>query len=827
MWVGNQAAHQSGSTSLDYRVREAAHLQEQVIYLLKDICESLQAAISLFHNGLQSPEQNDAGGKDEIIQLDDPSTPGSIEDDEPDFSEEWPPTSLPTFLTDIREAVDCLLRLSVAIANPAPHVRFRKLGVEPNILPFYESGDIAYVRDKFPSANIKLAYILGGFITRRRQFFTHRHAYHEMSVADITSAFSDKEINTCYTELIREDTLSGSAMPETSYTMSKGHTFAGTGQDSSPLTVPPRPNAAEDGAFECPFCYRMISAKTRTAWEQHVFGDLRPYACIFPECMESNPDFDRRCNWQSHVSEYHWRSWSCPFKCQQPFSAAAKLSRHIRDCHLSTGTEEEIKSIVALGERDAPDNTSSTCPLCGYSVTGLAEYIDHVGFHLEQLALFALPSLEKKARNPSDFDFSSDWDPTELLYQQPRFLMKYKDRSNEKSSSKPRAGVDPTHPFSAIPSPVQKEHPVPSLEPPGKGKEAAISDDIMSDIGSSNLIEPSFGKKAVRRESWSEDMEVEHSVPAPDVPADEQETKRKGKIQDDVLWPIAWPERESVTNQKLDKGYSDYSYPLPPFHGDISNYPMKLNLQPVMELDYPGSSVPGPIPQSTDYPGYSIPTNPQSSWDDPRDPFEPATLQQHKEYPTQSIPAIPQWYPGPGGSLPVAPQWASYEPLDYSGSTTLQPPTGYSGYHLPQQHHPVVPAVATGSSGEVLVSCVYPGCTARPFNRKADLERHIRYTHSTESKKDAYLCDYSDCTRFSAPFHRWERLRDHLREYHGEDVTKHVASSNMGTGEATFWRCPRCLVRVFVFKEGYNYKCPGCKMTRNSQSEEERRERVP
>jgi hypothetical protein len=42
MWAGNLAAHQSDPASLDHRLREASHLQEQVIYLLKDISESIQ-----------------------------------------------------------------------------------------------------------------------------------------------------------------------------------------------------------------------------------------------------------------------------------------------------------------------------------------------------------------------------------------------------------------------------------------------------------------------------------------------------------------------------------------------------------------------------------------------------------------------------------------------------------------------------------------------------------------------------------------------------------------------------------------------------------------
>jgi len=34
-WAGNLGAHHVGKSSLDYRLRQASHLQDQVIYLLK------------------------------------------------------------------------------------------------------------------------------------------------------------------------------------------------------------------------------------------------------------------------------------------------------------------------------------------------------------------------------------------------------------------------------------------------------------------------------------------------------------------------------------------------------------------------------------------------------------------------------------------------------------------------------------------------------------------------------------------------------------------------------------------------------------------------
>lgn len=124
------------------------------------------------------------------------------------------------------------------------------------------------------------------------------------------------------------------------------------------------------------------------------------------------------------------------------------------------------------------------------------------------------------------------------------------------------------------------------------------------------------------------------------------------------------------------------------------------------------------------------------------------------------------------------------------------------------------------------VFCLSPGCTARPFKRCADLQRHYRNTHAPESLKDSYLCDYPRCTRSREPFHRRDHFRDHLREYHREDIQKRGNTVNEDWLEGrylptTWWRCPRCLVRVYISKNGF--ECPGCKTSCESKRKERRR----
>ncbi|KAG5796277.1 hypothetical protein H9Q69_004703 [Fusarium xylarioides] len=416
MWAGNLGAHQSGPASLDHRLREAPHIQEQVIYLLRDISESLEDTIVIIPQKEPQKVNADIWVKLESLPEGSDSEDSFTDSDLDDDGNISPQTRFSTLCTDITEAIDCLLRLSLAIANPAPHERFRKLGAGPDEdISFYEAHDVRYVQDKFPKISQDLPNVLGKFITRRRQFFKYRESHHAKLAAGLNQETqkdtSRTEVvpNTVASSLpehfkgsgvIDEDSRSDMTMSETSYATSAGYLMLEDGEmkPAPPLKVPPRPPEADKGVFECPFCYRMISASTRGAWKRHVFGDLRPYTCLFSRCVELNTDFDRRHRWQLHVSQYHWRTWSCPFKCGSMIPSAVELGDHIRHNHIPNASDEHLATVVARGEVSVSNDVAQECPLCKRDISGLKSYIKHIGRHLEQLALHALPNIEDEER---------------------------------------------------------------------------------------------------------------------------------------------------------------------------------------------------------------------------------------------------------------------------------------------------------------------------------------------------------------------------------------------------------------------------------------------
>lgn len=130
--------------------------------------------------------------------------------------------------------------------------------------------------------------------------------------------------------------------------------------------------------------------------------------------------------------------------------------------------------------------------------------------------------------------------------------------------------------------------------------------------------------------------------------------------------------------------------------------------------------------------------------------------------------------------------------------------------------------------------CQFPGEScwkgqSRPvYYRPADLERHYRQVHASEDQKEKYPCDRFDCNRAKDPFTRKDHFRDHLKDFHKEDIGSCKGEKTTGNVSerkkwqqkqamwlaercisSDWWRCARCLVRVYVAKGGWY--CQKCK----------------
>lgn len=210
----------------------------------------------------------------EGLASDNMSLSSASEDDETSIAVD---SELTQIMIDVIDITDCLLRLSISVQNPAPHDRF-KAATTTNT-SFYEATDIEHVRAKFVSAEKWLVERLGKAISHRRQYFKYRDAHHqklasgledpetELHIAQSTVASSipqhlkttNMKSDAASFGVLEEDQRSDTGYSQTSYATSTAN--------SEGLRVPTIPEEHRRGAFECPFCFMMISVSTNYAWK--------------------------------------------------------------------------------------------------------------------------------------------------------------------------------------------------------------------------------------------------------------------------------------------------------------------------------------------------------------------------------------------------------------------------------------------------------------------------------------------------------------------------------------------------------------------------------
>lgn len=263
VWSGNIGAHRSGVSSLDYRLRDSSHIRNQVTSLLEELIGLLEDSNAII-TGEETPWDQLSAEQD------------ATSDEEAD-SDGTPETELDQISIDVTDVVDCLLRLSITIRNPAPHDRFMQSQFTDT--SHYEPFDIQHVRSKFHSIDPKLAERLGKAISRRRQYFKYRMAHHTKlsygldnhNLADtedpphtIASSLPEHlkdilESNQTRDASAFKDDRSDTGFSETSYATSMAA--------NEQRRIPPLPEEASRGPFECPFCYTIISVTNRRAWK--------------------------------------------------------------------------------------------------------------------------------------------------------------------------------------------------------------------------------------------------------------------------------------------------------------------------------------------------------------------------------------------------------------------------------------------------------------------------------------------------------------------------------------------------------------------------------
>ncbi|KAM7204678.1 hypothetical protein V8F20_003462 [Naviculisporaceae sp. PSN 640] len=399
LWVGSMGAHRSsGGRSLEYRLRDASAVKGQIISLLQDLNNSVIEGVSL-REKVSDSEEDDSFSDPMDVELEDyfrnEQTPGS--------------SAISQVLEDIGHVVDCLLRLSITIRNPAPHDHFRsRAGTD--ISSLYAEWDIKHVREKFPGLAAELCERLGRATAQRRQYLKYREDHTNrlaegLVIETTPSEFGDSlpgkatTIASSIPNHLKEgeaDTLSTSskyAQFSDSDSVASMTSYAPSSIYHGQLRVPPVPKESGVGPFKCPFCCLIISVNSKREWKKHVFGDLRPYVCTESSCITPDQQYQRRADWIIHMKQHHWRIWNCPFGCPGIFHTSRSFTTHVMELHPEDKAARRINTLQDLSSHFDPKKIECQCPLCGaFQISNEKQFGVHVGNHMEQLALFALPN---------------------------------------------------------------------------------------------------------------------------------------------------------------------------------------------------------------------------------------------------------------------------------------------------------------------------------------------------------------------------------------------------------------------------------------------------
>ncbi|EXJ58704.1 hypothetical protein A1O7_06133 [Cladophialophora yegresii CBS 114405] len=386
VWAANIGAHQTGQSSLDYRLRDASHIKAQTLKLLERLRRTLDDAEEFLTRGPEDDDNSSAADEDE--------------------------TELQQVYKGLVDTTDCLFQLSMIIRRPAQHDRL--IGTKKLDATVFEPFDRQHVANKHPKAASIVVDRLGTAISRRRAALKYRERHHaklakgieratgaepldHTSAADLDerrdapSTLLSQTIATEFdeTHIDYDEAASNSGASQTSYAPSLW-------ENSGRITVPSIPKGGSYGkAFECPYCFFIVTVSNRRSWARHVLKDLMPYICVFPDCPTPNRLYDSRREWFHHLRTKHLPSFepgemgSCLLRCGESVPVVlleGHLGRHLEELALfalprvDTGDEENSDesqaSIARAADLDEASSTSSNeAPGAAESASAAKEYI--------------------------------------------------------------------------------------------------------------------------------------------------------------------------------------------------------------------------------------------------------------------------------------------------------------------------------------------------------------------------------------------------------------------------------------------------------------------
>ncbi|OQO14048.1 hypothetical protein B0A48_00924 [Cryoendolithus antarcticus] len=465
IWAGNLGAWhpRSDRRSADHRLRDAPEVEDRLVELLEELTDTngdVRAIVS-------------GSAKDRRV------SPDSVSEDESGDSDDGT-SELSELILSIGDLITSLMKVSMLVRKATTRDRYIR-AIQAGGQPFLPDFDVRHVCDKFPRVRSQqwLYERLGAAITQRRQFLRYsrehksRLAYepqatvpvHEPSPANLVvpenpvlpalryntaptastrptltpTAASTLQANQVANEDLQNLDRDDDAVSQATSFVSS-HAEGGTAEGLHVVRLSTL--RKDDEPFECTYCHAIVAARRQRSYKKHVYADLRAYICTFEDCAAGL--FEDRDAWWQHEMNAHRRQWSCQ-SCQgKIFGTAAGLQNHLRVAHDAAALPDDLLAqIAAASSTPVLEVAASNCPLCDefdsiirqeaatmqvsipdhhQVMVPLKRFQQHLGYHLEQLALFAVPpqidgNIESGSRHSRDGSIGGDRNEALLTWQ--------------------------------------------------------------------------------------------------------------------------------------------------------------------------------------------------------------------------------------------------------------------------------------------------------------------------------------------------------------------------------------------------------------------------
>ncbi|KAI8936692.1 hypothetical protein NX059_007084 [Plenodomus lindquistii] len=330
---------------------------------------------------------------------------------------------------EISGTITRLFRTSILIRQAAHTDTFAK-ALSRNRYHFNEQFDIAHVGEKYPQLAtndyVWLRQRLGRAITHRRHYLNYIQDHREKlgdtlnhgdkadsSIAGSRPSFFTKATTFAVERITPQLLVVEESDPEddTRSCTTISRSIDGSPELSTTLRIPKLNDlrVGNKNDFECPFCFQIKMFNSERTWRRHVFADLRPYVCTFPDC--DAPYFGDINKWFQHEMTLHRVAYKCFLCPNKTYHSETKYLSHLKRVHenmLGDGGGQQSKDLARKPLAQIP---ASDCPCCSDWVDRLQKqttqtsrpesneilavtptvFKRHLAGHLEQLALFAIP----------------------------------------------------------------------------------------------------------------------------------------------------------------------------------------------------------------------------------------------------------------------------------------------------------------------------------------------------------------------------------------------------------------------------------------------------